>query len=441
LTGSEIASRRDLLGALAAAAEIEHAAICQYLFAAFSAKRDPAEGGCTALQLERVREWQAGLLLVAREEMEHLGLVANLSTAVGGAPHFGRPGFPHRPAELPGITFQLERLTAPAVERFLALERSHAAAPAAAALGEFAGAGAGSVAGLYRAIRRGVERLDGERDDLWIGPPAAQVTNRTLDLRPGGYDLDLFAIVDAASAMRAIDHILEAGDRGESAAAPAPARASHADRFAVILREMAELSGADPGFEPARPVAANPATAPPSGAPAPGRTPITHPLARRAVALFNRAYEVMLLLLLRFHTPTDETAEEREGLKRIAFFPLMTMVLRPLGEILTRMPASPDGGPLAAGPSFELAGRLSVPPYKASAWVMFQEELEGLAADGAALEGDLAAGGDGLAADVRTRFGFLRQSLETLAANFARYLDLDRLRSGLLLDRLLGGGE
>ena len=86
---------RDRLGELlVAAAELEHGVVCQYLFAAFSMKRHPDEGNVSWEQLELMRGWEADLLLISRQEMEHLGLVANLLTAIGEAPDFLRPPFP-----------------------------------------------------------------------------------------------------------------------------------------------------------------------------------------------------------------------------------------------------------------------------------------------------------------------------------------------------------
>jgi hypothetical protein len=72
-TATDLQKRMHLANLLAEAAEYEHNVMCQYLFAAFSMKREFSEGGVTYEQLEIMRAWQSTLLTVAREEMEHLG--------------------------------------------------------------------------------------------------------------------------------------------------------------------------------------------------------------------------------------------------------------------------------------------------------------------------------------------------------------------------------
>src|SRR5947209_7799002 len=81
---------------LCEAAELEHALACKYLFAAFSLKKEESEwdGDVTCQQLELIRGWETSLLLIARQEMEHLALVCNLLTAIGEAPYLRRPNFP-----------------------------------------------------------------------------------------------------------------------------------------------------------------------------------------------------------------------------------------------------------------------------------------------------------------------------------------------------------
>ena len=69
--------------------------MCQYLFAGFSLKQDQAEG-LTAEELDAVLRWRQSIFRVATEEMLHLALVQNLLSAIGAAPHLGRPACPPR---------------------------------------------------------------------------------------------------------------------------------------------------------------------------------------------------------------------------------------------------------------------------------------------------------------------------------------------------------
>src|SRR5215469_13665146 len=88
-----IEDREELIYMLSEAASLEHMIMCQYLFAAFSLKRDTSEG-VTAAQLEAITRWEHLVSLVATQEMLHLTLVNNLLSSIGSIPFFGRPNFP-----------------------------------------------------------------------------------------------------------------------------------------------------------------------------------------------------------------------------------------------------------------------------------------------------------------------------------------------------------
>ena len=91
----KIESRVHLLSTLAEAAELEHDLMCMYLYSVFSLKTSTGEG-LTSEEMEAVNCWRKTILDVCFEEMTHLALVANLTTAVGGGAHFFRPDFPVR---------------------------------------------------------------------------------------------------------------------------------------------------------------------------------------------------------------------------------------------------------------------------------------------------------------------------------------------------------
>ena len=115
--------REQLFHLLAEAAEIEHTLMCSYLYAAFSLKRPGADGlrerECTA-----VERWRKEIMDVAVEEMTHLLLVANLSIAIGGRPHFGRPNFPVDPGYFPsGVVVKLAPFNADTLQHLIFLER------------------------------------------------------------------------------------------------------------------------------------------------------------------------------------------------------------------------------------------------------------------------------------------------------------------------------
>jgi len=98
----------------------------------------------------------------------------------------------------------------------------------------------------------------------------------------------------------------------------------------------------------------------------------------RAVAeLFNQSYEVMLLLLLYLYGDQVRTQEQVNSLMDAAFFPFMTMFIRPLAEILTELPIENDPN-VTAGPGFELSGDVVLLPNLPETWTMFQERIDPL---------------------------------------------------------------
>jgi hypothetical protein len=95
--------------------------------------------------------------------------------------------------------------------------------------------------------------------------------------------------------------------------------------------------------------------------------------------LFNDCYHTMLVMLKTFFmTYTASFTLQARGAPALfygAFFPLMTMVVRPLGEVLARMPAGDDYPGRTAGASFELPG--PVPAQREVDW--YGERLKSLA--------------------------------------------------------------
>ena len=211
------------------------------------------------------------------------------------------------------------------------------------------------------------------KEELFIGPPETQAKARHLDF--GG---QMFAVVDAQSARDAIEMVIEQGE--------APS-AAHPDAHFWVFRTMhaeyreASRQAAERGerFEPVRPVVSNPMTRfnadPASG------TLITEPLTHQIADVFNISYDTMLLMLMRFFAHNEETEEELERLAQ-ATLRLMTNVLAPLGEALTKMPVAASG-PLAgrtAGPAFGYNRDIQLLPHKRSSWIFFAERLRDLAA-------------------------------------------------------------
>lgn len=410
--------RAVLADKLTIAAEIEHGVLCQYLFAALSLKKNPDEG-VGWVQLERMRAWEASILKIARQEMEHLGIVCNLLSALGGAPHFGRPPLPLPPSHYGvGARFSLEPFSEAALRRFIRFEHpaDGAAVDALGADGVVLTAGRASIAELYLELRALVEQTT---DAFWVGPPSAQIVTQNLVPAPGQrtvYDVLLPAVTDRASALAAIDQVLVEGE-----GTPHHREGSHFAVFSRILGELRVELEREPAFAPARPVVANPTLA---DAPGVGQTAITHAPSRALGKVFDRSYGVMLVMLARYYVHTDETAAELSTLETTAFFPAMTLLIRPISEMLTLLPATDDPEAGRAGPPFAPPRATLYLPDKLAAWTVIAEQLDELATECAALAPD------DYPPSLRPRVQMLLENTARLAANFRAAMGLPAAGKG-----------
>lgn len=362
----EISSRAGLIHALHDAAELEHGLLLQYLFAAVSMKRRTDEG-LTERQVELLRDWEGSILEVARQEMAHLGTVCNLLNAIGGAPQFSRPNFPVANRYYPSdgadgeqrhLTFALEPFGATTIKRFVrfetpepeAIERAVAVEPALRWQ---------TVGDLYTQISRAFATLD--EQTLFIGDQDAQETDSWTA------QLKIIKVTNRQDALAAIKSIIEEGE-----GTPVGGEKSHWQRFVEIGDQLAAEQIADPDFEPARPVLANPLTRPHFEAA--GGEFITDRLAGQICELHNGVYASMLLMLLQYFAFAGEEESARMEL-RATIRRLMSAVIRPLGEVLTQLPAGPEHPGRTAGPSFELYGSISAPVDPGRAWLLFKERL------------------------------------------------------------------
>ena len=134
-----VEDRKELTYLLCQAAELEHAVMCEYLYAAFSLK-STAGPGLREDQLEVVERWRRVLFTIAGEEMLHWAVVQNLLTAVGSAPYVSRPHMPHQAKGYPpGVQFRLLPFGEAALQHFVYFERPEGVERADAEVFERAG--------------------------------------------------------------------------------------------------------------------------------------------------------------------------------------------------------------------------------------------------------------------------------------------------------------
>ena len=296
--------------------------MCQYLFAEFSLK-DGVDDGLTAEQAEAVDRWRNKLRGIAVEEMLHLALVANLMSAIGAAPAFGRPNFPQRSGYFPGGC----------AARPPAVRRAGAASTSCTSNGP-EGMERQDADGLRRRPRRRASRSTrtssapgpGVRDRrspvprhrrraarrcrpgsasaaVFVGSPRAQATPELFRWP------QLVAVTDLESALAAVEEIIEQGEgaRGDwrrRALRPVPVH------LAGVPTRCAER---DPAFEPARPVLA--AYTPPAvrhPRPAAGRHRSAGPPGRRAGGARLRAGAAVADAVLHPHR-RDRRAARHPG--------------------------------------------------------------------------------------------------------------------------------
>jgi CDGSH-type Zn-finger protein/truncated hemoglobin YjbI len=373
-----IEHREALIYMLCQAAELEHGIMCQYLYAAFSLKQSQDEG-LTAEEEKAVLRWRKQISHVATQEMLHLSLVQNLLSAIGAAPHLSRPNFPQPARHYPaGVHLALMPFSDQTLRHFMYLERPegmdikdavgmaafHRAAPAMQH-GEIVPRGQdfATVGHLYRSIEAGVAHLAEKYGEpsLFVGPPRAQATQSYF-----GWP-ELVAVTDVASAQRAIDEILEQGEgpRGHW-------KDAHFGQFVAILDEYIQLREANPAFNPVRPVV------PVNVRQAERDTDIplvSDPVTQRVMDLFNVSYEILLLMLQRFFAHTEETEPQLKALAD-ATIALMFGALKPLGDLVTALPAGPEYPARTAGPSFELFYESDyVLPHREAAWILLTERI------------------------------------------------------------------
>lgn len=390
-----VTTREELIYLLSRASELEHGLACVYLYAAHSLKSDVEEGGLTVDQARMVRDWKRRLAGVAIEEMLHLAQVTNLLTAIGGAPHFRRTNFPLPADAYPfNIELSLEPFSRELIERLVCYEMPEAgvlsveriptfdeilrrvvrervvtddAMPIHCAVEPY-DVDFRTVGEFYHKIGTGFAAI--EEDVLFIGPREAQANARFVDLEG-----ELVSVVDRASALRAIEMIVEQGESPTS---------EHPDAHFCVFdgirlefeSESARAVAAGSAFEPVRPILSNPMTH--FYEDARGGNIIRDELTHNVADLYNVAYDTMLLMLLRFFAHTDETERELEVLSR-GTIRMMASALRPLGEALTKMPAGPPYPGLGAGPGFGYNRDIHLLPHKESAWIFFVERLDQLA--------------------------------------------------------------
>jgi hypothetical protein len=375
------------------AAEIEHALMVEYLYAAYSL------GGPQVPVDHRgnVVQWQETILGIAKEEMGHLLTVQNLLRCLGGPLNLDREDYPWDSDFYP-FPFRLEPLSRKSLAKYVCAE----APPPSVWTGDEAntiralaqegadGERINRVGDLYDHIRELFEDRKAVKDsdfrgstflyqanwDEWgRGYRAGNRGNASGGAMAGTPDLLLIPVTTRTDALAAIKAV---ATQGEANATADDAKPSHFARFLKIFRHF---PAADK-WRPARNVPLDPIVTMDLGGAGDTSgwegTPITHRQTALWAHLFNIRYRALLTNLLHtFEYPSNlsETSQTTpRGLLLHATFGEMYN-LRALSQILVEAPLADGDAIRMAGPSFQMPYTLRLPVDPVDRWRLHLELL------------------------------------------------------------------
>src|SRR4051794_37354527 len=256
-----LAPRDETIFLLHTGAEVEHALLVQYLYAAYSLKSPtevPEEFG------PKVRAWKKTLLDIAREEMGHLITVQNLLRLIGGPLNFEREDYPFR-SELYPFRFRLEPLSKDSLAKYVVAEMPYMPNPSEETQAIMARAMTASTMHVNQVgviYARVLELFSPEEAG---GPPGLSEADfvREVASRQGRYGswggaaaVLVPDITNRGEAVRAIRELAEQGEGLEDA----QEHPSHYQRFLAMYNAFPEAGEAT--WEPTYPVPTDPTTAP-----------------------------------------------------------------------------------------------------------------------------------------------------------------------------------
>lgn len=364
------------------AAEIEHALLVQYLYAAYSlADRDFPGPAAPPDASTLTMTWRETILGIAREEMAHLLTIQNLLRLVGGPLNLEREDFPFRALLYP-FPLALEPLTKTSLAKYVAAEMPAAPPHPPALIQEIIDRATSATGGLP------INRVGVMYDTLIeiFGDPAKLAES---DLRPetagvfqaepeDWFAFDPLIVRALASRAEAVDALRAIGEQGEGSTNPPPeAPDSHFDRFIEIYQAFPETDAsiAPITWVPTRSVPRHPNTlSHPSTDVAFERGRITDPTTRLWAHLFNVRYRMLLVDLahaLHLSGPLEESGGPTgRGHLRNWTFNEMVVGVRGIAARLTTLALKQTPGPAAAnaGPPFELPYTLALPDNERDRW-------------------------------------------------------------------------
>ncbi|NEO94975.1 MAG: hypothetical protein F6K56_34190, partial [Moorea sp. SIO3G5] len=387
---------------LTVAAEVEHALMVQYLYAAYSVRDDQTNHETRG----RVQSLYQRLAQLAREEMGHLMTVQNLLHLIGAPLNFEREDSPFE-SKLYPFRFKLEPLSKQSLAKYITAERPAEQGEidqktwqrllyiAKIARRANDGRPIQHVGAIYERLielfgnpEEGLKDQDFQTDridlqgtwDDWgydegLGSNDKSESRRVyVDTFEGSHPTTL-----RKEAVKALEIIAEQGEGYGSTVD------SHFERFFQLYKDFEKLK--NEGVEFVWPVATNPSTTPPRPilgkrnlddyirAAFEERGYIANPRARNWGHLFNLRYRLLLAFLIHFLKITgrryvssgpDKGDRTPRGLLLLWAFDEMRH-LKKIAQKMVRLPLKLYDG-VTAGPPFQLPYTLDLPDLERDRW-------------------------------------------------------------------------
>jgi hypothetical protein len=365
------------------AAEIEHALLAQYLYAAYSL------GGVTldTRLHESARHWREIILGIAKEEMGHLITVQNILRVIGGPLHLEREDYPFDFTFSP-FPFQLEPLTKNSLAKYVMAEapedfrNTKEGKPINARASKAAGGSTvNSVGVLYENLIQLFEDRDALKDDdfrtdtrpyqaSWDewgrgyhGGERGNQGGLTIDQAP--YVL-VIETPDRAGVLGALRAIANQGEAPETLTAneQVSAQPSHFKRFLSIYDKFPDRN------PPSRNIPVNPTTAA-------GSSAITNEQSLPWAHLFNIRYRKLLFTLKHaFHVQQGATVDVPTARGNLIAWSFGEMYnLRAIAGVLVTLPLADPKSPKRAAPPFEVPYTLQMPDWDSDKWRVHRDVI------------------------------------------------------------------
>ena len=342
-----VSPEEEALMLLEIAAELEHALLIEYLYAAFS---------CETVSLRNT------LLLIARQEMGHLITVQNLRLLLGGVPYLGRQDQSPQPENDPFL-FRLEPVSLEVLAKYCVCEMPAESKvpsglkPLVEEIRQRAAAVVGDaihrVGALYAKIYW-LFMADDHNVGLWVDFPADIFASiepgRHVRILPGSAHTSLQAdsaeweiggddiYVDlCANRDQALDALQRIAAQGEGLSTETD---SHFELFVAAYEQFKA------GAVRVHPVPINPTTA----GSCPG-TPLSNPVASGLAKLLDASYELLILeiLLSLSIDKNSDQVELRTDLIRETLIDMRVCIRRIANHLASKIPLA-AGQPLGAVP-------------------------------------------------------------------------------------------